>query len=94
MRNAPENPGPTEDPVGAVTRQKSNDLMLEEFIFHRASQNGPVMAGDATGTGARPHQDGVVEVTLDDRQETEDQLFDSPSERTTHERLGTGGTWQ
>ncbi|MFD1600825.1 FxLYD domain-containing protein [Halobellus rarus] len=94
VRNAPENPGPYEDPVGTVTPQESEELILDGFTFQRAGEKGLVVAGDATNAGDRQLQNVVVEVTLHDRNETEDEILDSASEQTTHERLDTGETWQ
>jgi hypothetical protein len=90
VRNAPENPGPYEDPVGTVTPQESEELILEGFTFQRAGQKGLVVAGDATNTGDRQFQNVAVEVTLHDRHETEDELLDSASEQTSHENLDAG----
>ncbi|WP_256301854.1 FxLYD domain-containing protein [Haloarchaeobius salinus] len=94
VRNAPENPGPFEDPVGTVTPQESEELIIDGFTFQRAGQKGLVVAGDARNTGDRPLQNVVVEVTLHDRNESEDELLDSASEQSSHERLDTGETWQ
>lgn len=92
VRNAPENPGPYEDPVGTVTPQESEELVLDGFTFQHAGEKGLVVAGDATNTGDRQFQNAVVEVTLHDRNETEDELLDSASEQTSHERLDAGET--
>lgn len=94
VRNAPENPGPLEDPVGTVTEQESNELVLDGFIFQRAGQKGLVVAGDARNEGDRPFQDVAVEVTLNDTNEARDELFDSANVQTSRERLDTGDTWQ
>lgn len=94
VRNAPENPGPYEDPNGTITPQESEELLFDGFTFQRAGQKGLVVAGDATNAGDRPLQNVVVEVTLHDSNETEDELLDSASEQTGHERLDTNETWQ
>jgi hypothetical protein len=94
VRNAPENPEPYENPVGTVAPQESDELTLDGFTFQRAGEKGLVVAGDATNTGDRPFQNVVVEITLHDRHETEDELLDSVSVQTSHERLDTGETWQ
>lgn len=94
VRNAPENPGPYEEPVGTVEPQESDELALNKFTFQRAGEKGIVVAGDATNIGDRPLQNVVVEVTLHDTNEAEDELLDSASEQTSRERLDTGDTWQ
>jgi len=94
VRNAPENPGPYDDPVGTVEPQESDELTLDELTFQRAGEKGLVVAGDTTNTGDRPFQDVEIAVTLNDRHETEDELLDSASERTSRDRLGDGETWQ
>lgn len=94
LRNAPENPGPYEDPVGTVTPQESEDLLVDGFTFQRADDKGIAVAGDATNAGDRQLGNVDVEVTLNDRNETEDELLDSTSEQTSHERLDTDETWQ
>jgi|AntRauTorcE11898_2_1112593.scaffolds.fasta_scaffold05233_4 hypothetical protein len=94
VRNAPENPGPYEEPVGTVSPQESDQLALNEFTFQRAGEKGLVVAGDAANIGDRPLENVVVEVTLNDKNETEDELLDSASKQTSRERLETGEEWQ
>lgn len=94
VRNAPENPGPYEDPAGTVAPQESEALALEGIVLQRAGQQGLVVAGDAVNVGDRPLADLTVEVTLYDENTVEDEIFDSASERTGRDRLAAGDTWQ
>ncbi|MFW6265876.1 MAG: FxLYD domain-containing protein [Halanaeroarchaeum sp.] len=94
VRNAPENPGPYEDPGGTVTPQESDALALDGVIFQRAGEKGLIVAGDATNTSDRPFASLSVEVTLYDENETGDELLDSVSTQTEHGSLDAGETWQ
>lgn len=94
VRNAPEDPGPYEDPVGTVEPQESEELALDGFTFQQAGEKGLVVVGDATNIGDRQFRNVVVEVTLHDTNETEDELLDSVSQQTSQDRLDTGETWQ
>lgn len=94
VRNAPDNPAPAADAVGPVTHQESDVLLLANLIFQRAGEKGLVVAGDATNDGDRPFEELSVEVTLYDQNDTGDDILDSVTERTEHDRLDAGGTWQ
>lgn len=94
VRSAPENPAPAADAVGPVTHEESEVLLLEGLVFQRAGEKGLVVAGDATNDGDRPFEELSVEVTLYDQNDAGDDILDSVTERTEHDRLAAGDTWQ
>ena len=77
-----------------VTATQSDALDVTEVIFQRAGPKGLVVAGNVQNQSDHTFEEILVDVTLYDSREVEDNIFDSTSNQSHHDTLEFGDTWR
>jgi len=77
-----------------VTATQSDALDITEVIFQRAGPKGLVVAGNVQNQSDQTFAEILVEVTLYDSQEVQDNILDSTSNQSRHDALESDSTWR